>query len=214
MGKVHTNIGVLRSILSTRTNDNGNKSKRASIFYTFIPSKRKIFKLVIDIGNSMNVVFNSTINKLHLKPEPQPHPFRVAWDDKTSLSVTKRCLVLIKVRSYSEDVYWDVLLMDVAHVVLGRPWLYDHDVMHCGRENTSVFSVVNKSITLQPAKPFDKLNHNMNILVFNSLACIEQTEDSSCDFSDSLEFLIGNSVQARNHFPPLFTLNIDACCKQ
>lgn len=29
--------------------------------------------------------------------------------------------------------------MDVVHILLGHPWLYDHDVIHQGRENTCSF---------------------------------------------------------------------------
>lgn len=29
--------------------------------------------------------------------------------------------------------------MDVTHILLGRPWLYDLDVTNHGRENTYVF---------------------------------------------------------------------------
>ncbi|PKA46808.1 hypothetical protein AXF42_Ash015702 [Apostasia shenzhenica] len=42
--------------------------------------------------------------------------------------------------------------MNIAHVLLGRPWLYDRDVIHYGRSNTYVFTFKGKKVKLNPAK--------------------------------------------------------------
>ncbi|BBN70208.1 hypothetical protein Prudu_1446S001400 [Prunus dulcis] len=41
--------------------------------------------------------------------------------------------------------------MSVAHVLLGRPWLYDRRVKSCSRENTYTFQHEGKNITLKPS---------------------------------------------------------------
>ncbi|VVA38897.1 PREDICTED: reverse mRNAase, partial [Prunus dulcis] len=105
------------------------------------------------VGSTMNVISKSAVTRLNLKPEPHPHPFHVAWVDKTKLPVTERCLVSLKLGTCDEDIYLDLLPMNVAHVLLGRPWLYDHRVQNCGRENTYTFQHEGKSITLRPANP-------------------------------------------------------------
>ncbi|KAF7801795.1 uncharacterized protein G2W53_040906 [Senna tora] len=87
-----------------------------------------------------------------MKTEPHLEPFRVAWVDKTSLPVIQQCCVPIQLGEYQEDVLCDVLLMDVSHVFLGRPWLYDHNVISYGRENTHAFKYEEKIVLLQPAK--------------------------------------------------------------
>ena len=48
--------------------------------------------------------------------------------------------------------------MDVAHILLGRPWLYDRNVSHNGRENTYTFRYMNKNITLNPCRPRELLS--------------------------------------------------------
>lgn len=48
--------------------------------------------------------------------------------------------------------------MDVTHILLGRPWLYDLDVTNHGRENTYVFKYKGNNIILTPAKPSGKAN--------------------------------------------------------
>ena len=37
---------------------------------------------------------------------------------------------------YKDKVLCDVIPMDVCHVLLGRPWQYDRNVVHDGRMNT------------------------------------------------------------------------------
>ena len=119
-------VGVVRCVLST-TVDNDNL-KRTSIFHTVIQSGDKKCKLVIDKGSSMSVVSKDAIKLLNLKVEPHPNPFRVAWMNDHTFLVAQRCLVSIQMRDYKDEIYCDVLPMDVAHVLLGRPWIYDLNV--------------------------------------------------------------------------------------
>ena len=45
--------------------------------------------------------------------------------------------------------------MDVTHVLLGRPWLYDLNVTNFGKDNIYSFKYKCKNIILRPAKPKD-----------------------------------------------------------
>ncbi|KAF7839637.1 putative mitochondrial protein [Senna tora] len=144
-------LNVMRCLLSNPIPQ--DSWKRTSIFHTFVKCGNKVCKLVVDGGSSRNVVSTSGVARLGLKTEPHPEPFRVAWVDKTSLPVTRQCRVPIQLGEYQEDVLCDVLPMDVAHVLLGRPWLYDHNVISYGKENTHAFKHGEKTILLQPAKP-------------------------------------------------------------
>ena len=101
----------------------------------------------------MNFIFQFALSKLKLKLEPHPCPFKVAWVDKTSLPIKNCCLVHLKIGSYSKDICCDVLPMDVIDILLRRPWLYDHSVQHCGRNNNYKFLHGTKTILLHLAKP-------------------------------------------------------------
>ena len=46
-----------------------------------------------------------------------------------------------------------MLPMDVTHVLLGRPWLYDLNVTNFGKENIYSFKYKSKNIILRLAKP-------------------------------------------------------------
>ena len=112
-------VGVVRCVLST-TVDNDHW-KRTSIFHTVIQNEDKKCKLVINRGRSINVVSKDVIKLLNLKVEPHPNPFRVTWVNDYTLSVTQRCLVSIQMGNYKDEIYCEVLPMDVVHVLLGRP---------------------------------------------------------------------------------------------
>ena len=43
--------------------------------------------------------------------------------------------------------------MDVGHIILGRPWLYDRDVTIYGRSNSCLFVHEGKKIKLAPLRP-------------------------------------------------------------
>ena len=142
-------VGVVRCVLST-TVDNDNW-KCTSIFHIVIQSGVKKCKLVIDGGSSMNVVSKDVVKLLNLKVEPHLNPFRVAWVNGHTLHVAQRCLVSIQMSDYKDEIYCDVLPMDVAHVLLGRNWLYNLNVTNFGKDNIYSFKYMGKNIILGPA---------------------------------------------------------------
>ena len=73
----------------------------------------------------MNVVSASTIERLKLPIEPHPQPYKVAWINNISILVNQRCLVSFSCGVYNYFVWCDVIPMKVAHIILGRPWLYE-----------------------------------------------------------------------------------------
>nr|GEW99599.1 RNA-directed DNA polymerase [Tanacetum cinerariifolium] len=56
-------------------------------------------------------------------------------------------------RSYEDKIWYDVIPMDACHVLLGRPWLFDRQVMHDGYPNTYSFNHNNKKIVLTLMSP-------------------------------------------------------------
>ncbi|GFZ18557.1 hypothetical protein Acr_27g0002960 [Actinidia rufa] len=58
-----------------------------------------------------------------------------------------------KIPSYSDKIWCDVVPMDVGHIILGRPWLFDMDVTIYGRSNSCSFLFENKRIKLNPLQP-------------------------------------------------------------
>ncbi|KAK8933568.1 hypothetical protein KSP39_PZI015465 [Platanthera zijinensis] len=146
-------LGVIRRLLHTpRSEDDW---RRTTIFYTYFQSAGGPCKLAIDGGSCVNIVAKKALERMQVTPEPHPQPYRVLWVDKSAIQVTQRCLVPLRLASFEDKIWCDVIPMDVAHVLLGRPWLYDRDVMCFGRSNTCVFYDRGRKITLTPTLPKD-----------------------------------------------------------
>lgn len=94
--------------------------RRTTIFH--IQNVRiKNCKVIIDEGNCMNVVSKSAIERMNLKFEPCHTPYKVAWVEKTLMSFTQGCLVPLHFATFEDQIWCDVLFIDVAQVLLGRP---------------------------------------------------------------------------------------------
>ncbi|KAF8410101.1 hypothetical protein HHK36_002623 [Tetracentron sinense] len=55
--------------------------------------------------------------------------------------------------SYKDTLWCDVVPTDVGHIILGRPWLFDKDVIIFGRSNTCSFIYEGRRIKLNPLPP-------------------------------------------------------------
>jgi hypothetical protein len=63
--------------------------------------------------------------------------YRVLWLQKGhQVNVTKQCLVEFKIGGYKDEILCDVIPMDVCHILLGRAWQYDRNIVHDVIKNT------------------------------------------------------------------------------
>ena len=94
------------------------------------------------------------MTKLGLKTKEHPHPYKLSLLKKMGeIKVTRRCMVPFSIRKkYEEVVSCDVVPIDVCHLLLGKPWQYDRDTCHNGRNNICSLKVKGKKITLLPIK--------------------------------------------------------------
>jgi hypothetical protein len=127
--------------------------RRSNIFHTYIKCSSTNCKVIIDSGSCINAVSSSLVTRLGVKLIPHPNPYKVSWVDNSSIDIKERCLLLIQFMSYKDEIWCDVILMDVGHTILGRPWLYDLDVTIYGRTNSCSFTFKGKKIKLNPLQP-------------------------------------------------------------
>ena len=64
------------------------------------------------------------------------------------MTVTQQCLLNFHIGNLNKRVLCDVVEMDACHIILGRPWLFDMNVSHDGRENTYEFKKNGKQYKL------------------------------------------------------------------
>jgi hypothetical protein len=91
----------------------------------------------MDSGSIDNLVSTNMVENMELETIVHPIPYRVSWLQKgNQVNVTKKCLVEFKIGGYKDEVLCDVIPMDVCHLLLGRLWQYDRNLVHDGRKNT------------------------------------------------------------------------------
>jgi hypothetical protein len=128
-------------------------AQRCRLFRTTCKTKGWKCKVIVDSGSTDNLVSTEMVEKLELKTNKHPSPYKVTWLQKGhQVCVTKQCLVNFKMGEYRDEILCDVIPMDVCHVLLGRPWQYDRHVVHDGRMNTYTLEKDGKSHTLLPGK--------------------------------------------------------------
>ncbi|XP_074265909.1 uncharacterized protein LOC141588362 [Silene latifolia] len=94
------------------------------------------------------------VSKLSLKTTKHPRPYELHWlDNDSSVKVTKQARVNLTMGSYVDEILCDVIPMDACHILLGRLWQFDRDVLHRGRCNEYELRYKGKRIMLKPLSP-------------------------------------------------------------
>jgi len=129
------------------------------------------------------------VEKSGLQREKHPTPYRVSWLQKGhQVLVHQQCKVDFQIGNYKDQVICDVILMDVCHLLLGRPWQYDRNVMYNGKENTFVLKKEGKRHTLVPLKE-EKTEEQTSpkVLLVKEKEFLEQLQEEKVIFA-----IVGN----------------------
>jgi hypothetical protein len=200
--------------------------QRNSLFRTSCNTNDRVCKLIIDRGRINNLVSTKMVEKLELETISHPSPYKVSWLQKGhQVMITKQCLVEFKIGGYRDEILCDIIPMEVCHVLLGRPWKYDRNVIHYGRKNTytlekngrthmllpieekRVKEEPNTSILLMSAKELPsevKKEQEMQFVVVRKPIVI-LTSTSMDDIPDKVQELLENFVDiVVNDFPRSF----------
>ncbi|GJR36690.1 hypothetical protein Tco_1212374, partial [Tanacetum coccineum] len=123
---------VLNVVVSKSVDDNSWLCN--NIFRTKCTSKGKVCDMIIDGGSCENVVSTYMVEKLGMKTEDHPELYQLTWLKKgNTVKVSKRCLVQFSIsKNYKDKVWCEVIPMDAAHILLGRPRQFDRKTKHDG----------------------------------------------------------------------------------
>ncbi|XP_020266279.1 uncharacterized protein LOC109841747 [Asparagus officinalis] len=126
--------------------------QRHNIFRTRCTVQQKICDVIIDSGSSENIVSRRMVEKLGLKTEKHPAPYKIGWIRKgNDVQVDEVCRVSFSIgRTYVDEALCDVVEMDACHMLLGRPWQFDVDATHRGKDNVYIFKKDGRRIVLKP----------------------------------------------------------------
>jgi len=107
------------------------------LFRTSCNTKDMVLKVIIDSGNTDNLVSTKMVEKMDLETNAHLTSYKVSWLHKGhQVMVIQQCKVEFKIGGYRDEIMCDVIPMDVFHGLLGIPWKYDKIIIQYGRENT------------------------------------------------------------------------------
>ncbi|GJV32643.1 putative reverse transcriptase domain-containing protein [Tanacetum coccineum] len=155
-GDVGVNLVVRRSCLTPKA-DRDDWLKH-NIFQSTCTISDKVCTFVCDSGSCDNLIAAEAVQKLGLKTESHPKPYKLQWLKKGGeVTVPKHVHVPFSARNtYKDNVFgvmWFCPMECLSLVVWVKPWEYDRDITHNGRTNTYSFLFGGVKITLMPNKP-------------------------------------------------------------
>ncbi|KAF7821062.1 uncharacterized protein G2W53_026517 [Senna tora] len=128
--------------------------QRENIFHTKCLVSGKVCSMIIDGGSCTNVASAYMVDKLELRCEKHPNPYRLQWlHDSGEANVIKQVVVPFSIGKYVDEVRCDVVPMQAGLLLLGRPWQFDRKVNHDGFTNRYTFEMNGRKITLAPMTP-------------------------------------------------------------
>jgi hypothetical protein len=204
-------------------------AQRTRLFRTTCKTKGWKCKVIMDNESTDNLVSTEMVEKIELETTDHPSAYKVSWIQKGhQVSVTKQCLVEVKIGGYNDKVLCDVIPMDVCHLLLGRPWQYDRNVVHDGRMNTYTLEKDGRTHMLCAIKDKEVKPEVSNIILLMSgkeiLTEMEKKEDPQFfmvrkprifltskrldDFPDEIQELLGEFTdiivdELPHSFPPM-----------
>ncbi|XP_019189640.1 PREDICTED: uncharacterized protein LOC109184063 [Ipomoea nil] len=111
-------------------------------------------EVIIDGRSCANVASTELTNKLGLQTISHPTPYSLQWLNKTGeIKVDKQVMVPMSIGKYEDSILCDVVPMQAAHVLLGRPWQFDKKTTHEGYTNRYSFFHNGRKIVLVPLSP-------------------------------------------------------------
>jgi hypothetical protein len=144
---------MMRKVLLTPEKEVESSVQRNRLFRTPCKTKDRVCKVIVDSGSTDNLVSMEMVENLELETIEHPSPYKVSWPQKGhQVNVTKQCLVEFKIGGYNDKILCDVIPMDVCHLLLGRPWPYDRNVIHDGKMNTYTLEKNGRTHMLLPIK--------------------------------------------------------------
>ena len=147
--------------------------QRDNIFHTRCNIHGKVCGLIIDSGSCTNIASTTLVSKLNMSTTKHPHPYHLQWlNNKGALKVTEQVMVPFTIGGYIDEVVCYVVPMNASHLLLGRPWQFDHEMVHNGHTNTYSVFKDEKRILLTPFSPSQAIRNQLAFPKWQRKVCL------------------------------------------
>jgi len=111
--------------------------------------------MIIDVGSCANVASTRVVEeKLGLPTISHTKLYKLQWlSQKGEIMFNKQVLITFAIRKYKDEILCDIVPMEATHILLGRPWQYDRQVLHDGHTNKMSFNFQGYKAILKPLSP-------------------------------------------------------------
>lgn len=89
--------------------------------------------VIVLSSHRLSIFQNLSLGFLTLSPVSYSTLLKSFWVDKTSLTIFDECKVRLQLSAYSINIWCNVLPMDIAHLLLSSPWIYDKNATNFER---------------------------------------------------------------------------------
>ncbi|XP_074305735.1 uncharacterized protein LOC141640955 [Silene latifolia] len=155
--------------------------QREQIFHARCKVHGKTCNLIIDSGSCTNAVATELVDSFKLETRNHHKPYMLHWlNENNGIKVKKQALLSFFMGPYEDEVWCDVLPMSACHILLGRPWQFDREVVHQGRDNIYIVSKGKNRFHLKPLSPnkVKKKNENLFMNAKEFVEALEQGEQA------------------------------------
>ena len=120
---VHRDSLFTKRVLNISSKDEEDDKNYDHIFHTRCHVKDKVCALIIDSMSYTNVASTLLVEKLNLKWQENPKPYKLPWlNECGGMEVNKQVWVPFSIGKYEEEVLCDVAPIYTAYILLSRPW--------------------------------------------------------------------------------------------
>jgi len=99
-----------------------NEQYKENIFHIRCHISNKVYIMIIDSGNCVNVGNTILVKKLNLNIVKHDKPYKFCWLNTCGeVMVTKHVLIYFLIEKYKDEVLCDVVHMHTSHLLLRRP---------------------------------------------------------------------------------------------